>query len=147
MLIYLTTKFDIQTISFQIKPEQWNVCLVGETDKDMTKHLPGYSVDEKGRDTWTVEVCIDNGRIRNWPHGLDAEVSFYDKEGVYLLEDIDGNTITYIGEPPKCFRIIDNKEMSFKISENGYIEDWEMSIDLLKEWGSRATLTTDIPGE
>lgn len=139
MLIYITTKFDIKTLSFKIHPVKWNVSLMGETDKGYTKNLPGYSVED-GKDTWTVELSIDNGRIHNWPHGMDAEVSLYDPEGVYLLEDEDGNSITYVGEPPECLRITDDKDLSLRISENGYIEDWKISIDLLEEWGSRATL-------
>ena len=140
MLIYLTTKFDISQISFQIHPVKWNVSLMGETDREYTKQIPGFSVDEQGRDTWTVELSIDNGRIHDWPHGMDAEVSLYDPEGIYLLEDKDGNSIVYVGEPPECFRLIDRKDLSFRVSENGYIEDWKISIDLLKEWGSKATL-------
>ena len=139
MLIYLTTKFDISTLSFRIHPIEWNVSMLGETDRELTMRLPGYS-KENGKDTWTVEISIDNGRIRNWPHGIDAEVSLYDPEGVYLLEDEDGNSITYVGEPPECLRLIDKIDLSFRISENGYIEGWKMSVDLLKEWGSKATL-------
>lgn len=139
MLIYITTKFDIKQISFKIHPVKWNVSLMGETDKEYTKNLPGYSVED-GKDTWTVELSIDNGRIHNWPHGMDAEVSLYDPEGVYLLEDTEKNSIGYVGEPPRCFKLIDDKDMSFRVSENGYIENWKMSIDLLEEWGSRATL-------
>lgn len=140
MLIYLTTKFDISTLSFRVHPQQWNACLLGERDPEYSKKIPGYSQDEECRDTWTVEISIDNGRIRNWPHGLDAEVSFFDKDGVYLLEDADGNSITYIGEPPECLRILDDKDLAFRISEDGYIEDWKISLDLLKEWGGKATL-------
>jgi hypothetical protein len=71
---------------------------------------------------------------------MDAEVSLYDSDGIYLLEDKDGNSITYTGEPPECLRLIDNKDLSFRVSENGYIENWKISLDLLKEWGSKAIL-------
>lgn len=144
MLIYLTTKFDITQMSFQVHPVNWNVSMLGETDRECTERLPGYSKDNQGRDTWTVELSIDNGRIHNWPHGITAEVSLYDEEGVYLLEDKEGNSITYRGTPPECLKILDDTDLSFSISENGYIEGWKMSIDLLKEWGTIATLTQEI---
>jgi hypothetical protein len=144
MKIYLTTEFNISTLSFQIHPVKWDVKLLGESDPSVSKNIPGHSVDEEGRDTWTVEICIDNGRIKNWPHGVDAEVSLFDPEGVYLIEDEDGNSITYIGVPPECLRILDDRDLSFSISENGYIEDWKISIDLLKEWGTSAKLTNAL---
>lgn len=145
MLIYITTKFDIKQISFRIHPIEWNVSLAGENDPEFSKNIPGYSVED-GKDTWTVELSIENGRIHNWPHGVDAEVSLYDPEGIYLLEDNEGNSIGYVGAPPKCFKLIDKRDLSFRISENGYIEDWKMSIDLLEEWGNKATLKTEIDG-
>lgn len=144
MKIYLTTEFNISTLSFQIHPVQWNICLVGETDPKLSKKIPGYSLDEQSHDTWTVEISIDNGRIRNWPHGLDAEVSLYDPEGVYLLEDADGNSITYCGTPPKCLRLLDEKDLSFRINEDGYIEGWKINLDLLSEWGSRAMFKEEL---
>ena len=139
MKLYITTEFDIRTLSFRVYPVDWNVSLVGENDPKLSKKIPGYELID-GKDTWTVDISIDNGRIRNWPHGLDAEVSLYDPEGVYLLEDADNNTITYVGPPPECLRILDNRDLSFRISEDGYIENWKISIDLLKEWGSKAQL-------
>ena len=143
MKIYLTTEFNITTLSFQVHPVKWNATLLGETDPKVSKNIPGYSVDDEGRDTWTVEICIDNGRIRNWPHGVDAEVDMFDREGVYLLEDDDGNSITYIGAPPRCLRILDDRNISFKISENGYIEDWDIGLELISEWGTAAKFSMD----
>ena len=35
MLIYLTTKFDISTLSFRIHPIEWNVSMLGETDSSL----------------------------------------------------------------------------------------------------------------
>ena len=137
MRIYITTEFNISKISFRIYPVQWNVCFLGENDPKISKKIPGYELIN-GRDTWTVELSIDNGRIHDWPHGLDAEVSLFDPEGVYLLEDESGNSITYSGPPPKCFKILDEKDLSFKINEDGFIEDWRINLDLLKEWGSKA---------
>lgn len=140
MKTYITTEFDISKISFRVCPEQWNVSLFGENDPSVSKNIPGYELID-GRDTWTVELSIDNGRIHNWPHGIEAEVSLYDPEGVYILEDDSGNSITYIGPPPKCFRIIDSKDLSFRVGEHGFIEDWKMSIDLLGEWGTVSNIT------
>lgn len=137
MKLYITTEFDITKLSFRIYPVQWNVSLLGETDPGLSKRLPGYELID-GKDTWTVELSIDNGRIHDWPHGLDAEVSLFDPEGVYLLEDDSGNSITYVGAPPECLRIIDDKDLSFRINSDGYIEDWRISIDLIKEWGTKA---------
>lgn len=144
MRIYLTTEFDISTLSFRITPVHWNVCFVGENDPKYSKKIPGYELID-GKDTWTVEISIDNGRIRNWPHGLDAEVSLYSADGVYVLEDADGNSITYVGVPPECLRLLDDKDLSFRINEDGYIEDWKISLELLSEWGNRATLTNRLP--
>jgi hypothetical protein len=137
MKIYITTEFDISKISFRVCPEQWNVSLLGENDPKISKNIPGYELID-GRDTWTVELSIDNGRIHNWPHGIDAELSLYDPEGVYLLEDSSGNSITYIGPPPRCLKILDDRDLSFNVNQDGYIGDWNINIDLLGEWGTRA---------
>lgn len=149
MKIIITTEFDIVTLSFKIHPVEWNVWLSGESDNSMKQMMPGYTFEKEYRedicpkDTLSLEIDVDSGTVLGWPKGLDAEVSLYDPEGVYCLEDRDGNAITYVGPPPKCLRLLDDSDMSFSIDNTGRIYGFNMDISLLQEWGITGTVSVD----
>lgn len=89
---------------------------------------------------WMPIIDIDNGKISNWPLGVEAKLYYkvVDEFSCKLLDDNSDIIISYNGYVPPCMAIDDEGYGDYiyiTIDNNGYIKDWnfsELDIDYMQ---------------
>lgn len=127
--ITITKEIDVRYLQVSAGVRYWEDATVnGVEDNDGTR------IPFRDGDNWTPIINIDTGHILNWPKGIVADIHYkVCDDGTYgLLDEFQALLFERDGYVPDILCPHDNGYGDYiimKVNCDGFIEDWEPSLD------------------
>ncbi len=124
----ITKEFDVAAISVSAEVRYWEDGTInGTVDTD------GTLIPLRNWEYWEPVIELDTGRVRDWPEGTTADISYKVCDaGEYCLLDGNGRIVAEKrGYVPDMLSVGENGDGDYiilKIGPDGLIEGWEPPI-------------------
>lgn len=131
----ITKEFDVTAISVSAEVRYWvDGTINGTVDTD------GTLIPLRNGECWEPVIELDTGRVRDWPEGITADISYKVCDaGKYYLLDSDGRIVAEKhGYVPDMLSVGDSGYGDYiilNIGPDGLIVGWEPpTIDPEERW-------------
>ena len=106
---------------------------------DLREDYPDVVCGLLNRDTISLEIDIDTGKVTNWPKNCPTDfhdIKIVDTGNYWLVDDNADLVVGYTGYVPSCLG--DGDYLEFEIDENSYVVNWSFDQEDCNEFEENA---------